>query len=241
MTGTYYEPFLGGGAAFFGLAPERAVLADLNTELIHLYKTMRDSPAALHSRLLAHQSRHNKRYYYATRASRPSGAVDRAAWMLYLNRTCFNGIWRVNQRGHFNVPMGTKTQVVFKTESFSEIAAALNCASLVAQDFEKTIQLAGLGDVVYADPPYTVAHNYNGFLKYNNQIFRWSDQIRLRDALKRAAERGARIVVSNANHESIRALYQGFGQVDVVSRHCVIAGVAHRRAPTDELLICQGL
>lgn len=241
ITGTYYEPFLGGGAAFFGLAPERAVLADLNPDLIHVYKTMRGSPTALHKRLAFHQSRHDKHHYYETRASRPSGEVDRAARILYLNRTCFNGIWRVNLRGEFNVPIGTKTRVVFDGESFRDIARTLEGVSLLAQDFEKTIQKAGPGDVVYADPPYTVAHNYNGFLKYNDEIFSWSDQVRLRDALKNAAERGARVLVSNANHESIQQLYGDFGQVHEVSRYSVIAGAADRRAPTTELLITEGL
>lgn len=240
ISGTYYEPFLGGGAAFFGLQPENAVLADLNPDLIHVYKTIRASPAALHQRLAVHQSQHDKRHYYQTRASRPSGAVDRAARILYLNRTCFNGIWRVNLRGEFNVPIGTKTTVVFKGESFRDIARSLEGVSLLAQDFEKTILKARLGDVVYADPPYTVAHNYNGFLKYNDEIFSWSDQVRLRDALKGAAERGARVLVSNANHESIRKLYGEFDQVREVSRYSVIAGAADRRAPTTELLISWG-
>ena len=240
IEGTYYEPFLGGGAAFFGLGPRRAVLADVNGELIHLYKTLRDSPIALHEHLVVHQSRHGKRYYYATRADPPCGAVERAAWMLYLNRTCFNGIWRVNRRGEFNVPIGTKTRVVFEGESFVDIAEALKGATFLAQDFEVTIQMAGVGDVVYADPPYTVAHNYNGFVKYNDEIFCWSDQVRLRDALESAAGRGARVLVSNANHESIEELYREFAQVDVVSRHSVIAGPADRRVRTSELLISEG-
>ena len=240
IQGTYYEPFLGGAAAFFGLLPERAVLADVNHELIHLYKTMRDSPTALHNCLVVHQSRHDKHHYYATRASRPPGSVDQAAWMLYLNRTCFNGIWRVNQKGEFNVPIGTKSRVVFEDESFSDIAKVLSGVSLRAQDFEKTIQMAGREDVIYADPPYTVAHNDNGFLKYNDEIFSWSDQVRLRDAVKGAAERGARVLVSNANHNSIKTLYRDFGQVDEISRYSVIASAADHRAPTSELLISEG-
>lgn len=241
VRGTYYEPFLGGAAAFFALAPKRAVLADVNCELIELYHVMRDSPELLHERLADHQSKHGKRHYYETRAARPSNKVDRAARMLYLNRTCFNGIWRVNRRGEFNVPIGTKTSVLFDGESFSDIAKALKGVALLVQDFEATIEMAGRDDVVYADPPYTVAHNCNGFLKYNDEIFRWSDQIRLRDALKEAAERGASVLVSNANHESIRELYGEFGQVDEVSRHSVIAGAADGRAPTSELLISEGL
>ena len=241
VRGTYYEPFLGGGAAFFALAPERAVLADVNSELIELYHVMRDSPQLLHEFLADHQSKHGKHHYYVTRASRPSKKVERAARVLYLNRTCFNGIWRVNRQGEFNVPIGTKTSVLFDGESFSDIAKALKGVALLAQDFEATIEMAGCGDIVYSDPPYTVAHNCNGFLKFNNEIFRWSDQVRLRNALREAAERGASVLVSNANHESIRELYAGFAQVKEVSRYSVIAGAANGRAPTSELLISAGL
>ena len=161
--------------------------------------------------------------------------------MLYLNRTCFNGIWRVNRQGEFNVPMGTKTRVVFDGESFGEIAEALKGAVLHVRDFEQTIEVAGGGDVIYADPPYTVAHNYNAFIKYNDELFRWADQIRLRDALRAAVERGASVLVSNANHKSTVKLYRGFGKVDVVPRYSVMAGAAERRAPTSELLISAGL
>ena len=237
VQGTYYEPFLGSAATFFALAPERAVLADLNKALIELYETMRDSPDLLHERLVGHQAKHDKRHYYETRAASPSDKIDRAARMLYLNRTCFNGIWRVNREGHFNVPIGTKDKVVFGCESFNEIAQILKEVTLVAQDFAATIKLAGRDDVVYADPPYTVAHNYNGFLKYNDEIFCWEDQVRLRDALKQAADRGARVLISNADHESIHQLYEDFAEMDEVSRHSVIAGTANGRVPTTELLI----
>ena len=241
IEGTYYEPFLGGAAVFFAVAPGKAVLADVNEDLIELYEAMRDSPAILHERLSVHHQRHDTEYYYETRAACPSDAIDRAARMLYLNRTCFNGIWRVNRNGEFNVPVGTKTNVVFEDESFSEIAKALEGTDLHKQDFEKTIGMAGKGDVVYADPPYTVAHNDNGFLKYNDKIFSWADQIRLRDTLRAALQRGARVIVTNANHKSIRKLYRLFGNPDVVLRHSVIAGAREKRAQTSELLISAGL
>lgn len=240
VQGTYYEPFLGSAAVFFALAPTKAVLSDINGDLVELFEAMRDSPVVLQERLSVHQARHNKEYYYQTRAYRPADVIDRAARMLYLNRTCFNGIWRVNHQGEFNVPIGTKTSVVFDGESFSDIAEVLKGVELHVQDFEKTIRLAGHGDVIYADPPYTVAHNNNGFTKYNDKIFSWADQIRLRDALKAALKRGASTVVSNAHHKSVRRLYQGFETVDVICRNSVIAGVGEGRGPTSELLISAG-
>lgn len=236
----YFEPFLGGGAVFFGLQPRTAVLSDLNPELIQLYRVVREDPDGLERLLHLHQTNHNKEYYYKTRAQKPTCPVEQAAWMLYLNRTCFNGLYRVNRRGEFNVPIGTKTRVVFENESFKELSNALSGADLKSQDFEKTIRQASKDDFIYVDPPYTVAHNFNGFIKYNDNIFSWEDQVRLRDSLDDAATRGAKIIVSNANHDSIRELYDGFGELMELPRYSVIAGPAGRRVPTSELLICAG-
>lgn len=237
----YLEPFLGGGAVFFGVRPDKAVLSDLNSDLIQLYRVVRDEPERLEALLAEHQKMHGKEYYYATRASKPESAIEQAAWMLYLNRTCFNGLYRVNKKGEFNVPIGTKTAVVFEDESFQVLSKALSNAELKTQDFESTIEDAGGGDFVYVDPPYTVAHNLNGFLKYNDHIFSWDDQVRLRNSLENAATRGARIVVSNANHSSIRDLYDGFGELKELPRYSVIAGPAGKRVPTSELLYCVGV
>lgn len=237
----YFEPFLGGGAVFFGVRPNRAVLSDLNGDLIQLYRMVRDEPSMLKVLLTGHQKKHSKDHYYATRASKPKGELEQAAWMLYLNRTCFNGLYRVNKRGEFNVPIGTKSTVVFEDECFHALSRSLANADLKTQDFEKTIEGAGKGDFVYVDPPYTVAHNFNGFLKYNDHIFSWDDQVRLRNSLDDAASRGARIVVSNANHSSIKELYAGFGKLTELPRYSVIAGPAAKRVPTSELLYCVGV
>lgn len=237
----YLEPFLGGGAVFFGVRPEKAVLSDLNPDLVQLYCMVRDEPTQLECLLAEHQEKHDKEHYYATRASKPEIGIEQAAWMLYLNRTCFNGLYRVNKRGDFNVPIGTKSTVMFKDESFPAFSKALSNAELKTQDFEKSIEDAGKGEFVYVDPPYTVAHNFNGFLNYNDHIFSWYDQNRLRNSLEDAATRGARIVVSNANHSSIRELYKGFGELKELPRYFVIAGPAGKRVPTSELLFCVGV
>ncbi|WP_170403754.1 DNA adenine methylase [Ruegeria arenilitoris] len=237
---TYLEPFLGGGAVFFGLQPKSAVLTDLNGDLIELYQVVRDMPSEVQDKLSKHQLRHSKEYYYEVRAEVPECRIDRAARFLYLNRTCFNGLYRVNRRGEFNVPIGTKTKVLFETESFHDLSSSLSQAELSVADFESTIDRARKGDLLYVDPPYTVAHNFNGFVKYNDNIFSWEDQVRLRDSLDRAAERGAAIIVSNANHTSIDELYADFGTKHEMPRHSVIAGPSGRRVPTSELLFCVG-
>ena len=233
---SYYEPFLGGGAVFFGLNPAKAILSDLNKDLIELYQMVRNRPDDLLAKLSDHHINHSKDHYYETRSLFPIDPIERAARMLYLNRTCFNGLYRVNKRGEFNVPIGTKSKVVFEDESFARLSNSLMRADLFAQDFQVTLREAGKGDFVYVDPPYTVAHNFNGFLKYNDNIFSWDDQVRLRNLLEDAAIRGANIVVSNANHKSIRDLYQGFGKLKELPRYSVIAGPSNRRVPTSELL-----
>lgn len=234
----YFEPFLGGGAVFFALRPGAAVLSDLNPDLIDLYKVLKEDWQSLFDGLAGHQKMHCKEYYYEIRNSEPRGRLERASRFLYLNRTCFNGLYRVNLAGKFNVPIGTKTKIIFEDESFKELSEALSNSELEVSDFESTIRRASRGDFLYVDPPYTVAHNFNGFLKYNDSIFSWDDQIRLRVALEDAALRGVSIIVSNANHVSIKELYRDFGQTIELPRHSVIAGPSGRRVRTSELLFC---
>ena len=162
--------------------------------------------------------------------------VKRAARLIYLNRTCWNGLYRVNRQGEFNVPIGTKTQVLLESDCFSAISDQLRMTEIRHSDFEATIDEASVGDLVFVDPPYTVKHNLNGFLKYNDKIFSWQDQVRLRDAVDRASGRGAYIVVTNANHKSLRDLYAGFSQAPL-ARQSVLSGLAKSRGLTEELLI----
>jgi DNA adenine methylase len=237
----YIEPFLGGGAIFFHLAPTRAILSDVNAELIHLYTVLRDSPRDLMELMLHHHSEHSSTHYYYIRAQVPDGEIERAARTMYLNRTCWNGLYRVNLKGAFNVPIGTKSTVVFEHENFEEISRRLQSVEIVCCDFEPTIQQAGSGDFVFVDPPYTVRHNLNGFIKYNETLFGWEDQIRLRDAIAAAVDRGASIVVTNADHESVRELYEGICEYRSVKRASVLASESARRGQTTEALFSANL
>ncbi|MGC6331393.1 DNA adenine methylase [Rhizorhabdus sp. FW153] len=232
----YVEPFLGGGAMFFHLKPATAILSDINAELIELYAVVRDQPEALRRLMAAHQQQHSTDYYYSTRAAVPCSQIERAARTLYLNRTCWNGLYRVNLRGEFNVPIGTKTTVLFADETFEVASEALRGANLMCCDFETTIETTGVGDFIFIDPPYTVQHNLNGFLKYNERIFSWADQIRLRDCVAAAITRGAAVAVTNADHESVRALYSGICEYRQLRRSSVLAGDANRRGQTTEAL-----
>jgi len=146
-------------------------------------------------------------------------------------------LYRVNLKGHFNVPRGTKSTVLFDTDDFVATSAALKDAELFAQDFAKTMAHARRGDFVYVDPPYTVKHTYNGFAKYNDKIFSWEDQVRLRNSVTAAIERGALVAISNADHDSVIELYRNIGARRKLSRKSVIAGSAMNRGTVDELLI----
>lgn len=232
----YFEPFLGSGAAFFSLAPTCAVLSDVNAELINLYQVVRDHPNELQQHLALHHANHSKDHYYSTRASVPDDLIKRAARTLYLNRTCWNGLYRVNTRGEFNVPIGTKTAVIYMHENFGAYSEQLKLAELISCDFEETIGRAGAGDFVFVDPPYTVKHNLNGFVKYNEELFGWSDQVRLRNALAAATERGASVALTNADHDSIKELYADLFGYRQLRRHTVLSGLRKGRGPTTEAL-----
>ena len=233
----YLEPFLGAGAVFFHLIPRRAILSDKNPDLINLYQCLKRDPGTIEERLALLQPKHCSALYYRLRKREPSAPIDRAVRFLYLNRTCFNGIYRVNLNGEFNVPIGSKTLIGFPAGYLSDVGKRLRNATVRQADFEKTLADARSGDLVFIDPPYTVMHNNNNFVKYNSSLFSWADQIRLSLAIKRASARGASIMLSNANHPSVKALYRGFGNHYQITRSSVLSANASFRRHTTELLI----
>ncbi len=237
ISGKYIEPFLGSAAAYFSIRPAKALLSDTNPELIITYEAIRSNPQRIEDLLTSHQRNHSPEYYYRMRDYRPRCEFRRAARFIYLNRTCWNGLYRVNLDGRFNVPIGSKKNVLMPSDDWHLIARVLGSAQLVCCDFEATIDQASAGDFVFADPPYTVKHNHNGFIKYNNSLFSWTDQIRLRDALLRAKKRGARIVVTNADHQSLRDMYAKDFLLESMTRASVLAASAAYRGRYEELLI----
>jgi DNA adenine methylase len=233
----YYEVFLGSGAVFFSMRPRQATLSDLNEELIECYSVLRDEWQNVVDRLHYHQRHHTKDYYYEVRNSKPRLLANRAARFIYLNRTCWNGLYRVNLRGEFNVPVGTKTNILLEVDNFEKLSTLLKTTKLLAADFEGVIDKARSGDFIFADPPYTVRHNCNGFVKYNEKIFRWEDQIRLRDSLVRASSRGCLVLLTNANHPSIIELYENDFELISLSRSSVIAADSKNRGMYEELVV----
>jgi DNA adenine methylase len=232
----YIEPFVGSAAAYFAINPKRALLADKNIELVNFYNVLKSEPENLRKKMLIHSNLHSRTYYYKLRQSKPRTAVGRAAKFLYLNRTCWNGLYRENRRGEFNVPIGTKTSVILESDDFHRISHILSNTEIVASDFEPIIGQAQSGDLIFVDPPYTVAHNNNGFVKYNQKIFSWDDQLRLAANIKCAVRRGVLVVVTNASHDSVRDLYREFRQ-SVVARPSVIAGSSSARSSYQEVVV----
>lgn len=232
----YIEPFLGSGAVFFKLAPQKAILADLNKELIDTYRAIKNDWHQVFSRLQIHHELFNKDYYYKIRNSKPANLYDRAARLIFLNRTCWNGLYRVNLKGVFNVPIGTKVAVIQEDDDFEKISKFLKKAKLYNDDFAVIIDKARENDLIFVDPPYTVRHDNNGFIKYNEKLFSWDDQIRLRNALVRAKQRGAKVIMTNANHKSIQKLYKNNFELLTVNRNSVLSGKSEYRGTVSELI-----
>lgn len=233
----YFEPFLGSGAMFFGIAPKDAVLSDANEELIEAYEALKEDWSAVYKKLIEHDRNHDAGYYYRIREQAPRIPHTRAARFIYLNRTCWNGLYRVNRNGVFNTPIGSKKSALLDSDDFEQIAMRLKMAELNASDFELNVDRASTGDLVFADPPYTVRHQYNGFVKYNEKLFSWDDQERLCAALIRAKGRGASIICTNADHASIRELYGPHFKLIPRLRFSAIAGQGGARGNYAELCI----
>jgi len=234
----YYEPFLGGGAVFFFLQPSQAILSDLNGELIELYQVMRDEHSKLAQYMREHQRLHCKEYYYKIRSEHFEDPIQSASRFLYLNRMCYNGMYRVNKAGQFNVPIGTKQNCIYDIDQFKEYSTLLSDVKLAAKDFASTIDGIERNDFIFVDPPYTMLHNQNGFINYNENLFTWADQERLLIKLCEARNRGAYVLGTNAHCDALKKMYLAKGfHVKVLERFNVISGKADKRRKQDELLI----
>jgi len=233
----YIEPFAGGAAVFFHCQPTNAILADSNPDLIGTYEALKADWKKVYEKLRAHHRSHSDEYYYRVRSSKPRTLFTQAAKFIYLNRTCWNGLYRVNRLGQFNVPKGTKESVIMSTDNFPAVSQVLQNADLRCAGFEETIGEAGKGDLLFVDPPYTVRHNYNGFVKYNEKLFSWEDQEALHESVLDARYRGAIIVMTNANHPSIKKLYKDDFDIRVVRRYSAISSKSSSRSDFEELVI----
>ncbi len=232
----YHEPFLGGASIFLGLPPfPKAHVGDMNAELITTFRAIRDHPEELAETVRSHAN--DSETYYRIRGSSPEWALDRAARFIYLNHTSFNGIYRVNLAGQYNVPFGDRPFPQIPTaEHLRRVSERLQGATLHHRDFGKCGHNVGERDLVFLDPPYTVAHNFNGFVKYNQRLFAFDDQRRLSKLIDVIKDKGAYYVLTNARHESIAKLFDKGDPVMETSRKNVIGGVGAERGSTTEYL-----
>jgi DNA adenine methylase len=233
----YHEPFVGGGALFFAVAPRRAVLSDNNGELIHCYRQVRDDPYRVLDALARHV--YEKAHYQNVRALDPLRLTpaQRAARFIYLNKTCFNGLWRVNRAGRFNVPIGRYRNPRFRDPSSLITASeALRTVEILHAPFEDALGKAAPGDFVYLDPPYDPVSATSSFASYTAEGFAWDDQKRLAHACVALNRRGVRFLLSNSATGRVRELYRGFEQ-RMVRAPRFINSKAESRGRVDELLV----
>lgn len=248
--GTYYEPFLGGGAVFFALEPTRAILSDTNAPLVYAYRAVMeelDDLIEALSLLVPPRSRleyeeHRRTFNQLALARRRLGKSDRiqlAALLIWLNHTCFNGLYRVNSKGEFNVPMGSyKRPRIYSPIELEAVSQTLRSSRAVLKiaDFERAVRPAHSGDLVYLDPPYQPLSATASFTGYTKKGFDDEEQRRLARVIHELVDRGVRIVLSNSSTEFIRGLYRDLDR-DVVMAPRAINCVGSRRAPVAELVV----
>ena len=206
--GIYYEPFLGAGAMFFELAPQKSILSDLNSNLIETYEAIRLDWFQVQQNMK--QWSVNRETYYKVRSLQPNESFERAARFIWLNRTCYGGLYRENKSGQFNVPYGggSRTPEILYKKNLLEKAGDLlkKNVTILDSDFELVIEQANTGDVVYCDPTYSNVKR-GQFDRYGANIFSWSDQVRLARSAERAWSRGVTVVISNGHFDDLIPLY----------------------------------
>ncbi|EGC23299.1 modification methylase LlaDCHIA [Streptococcus sanguinis SK72] len=217
--GRYFEPFVGGGALFFDLAPEQAVINDFNEELINAYRQIKNNPAELINLLIKHKENNSKDYYLALRSADRDGrisrmtGVERAARILYMLRVDFNGLYRVNSKNQFNVPYGRyKNPKIVDVDLLYQISEYLNenDIEILQTDFAEAVKDAQTGDFVYFDPPYIPLNETSSFTSYTHEGFSYEEQVRLRNTFKELTERGVYAMLSNSSSPLVEELYKDF-------------------------------
>jgi DNA adenine methylase len=244
----YFEPFLGGGAVFFSLVPKERkskwFVSDLNYDLMLSYMTIRDKVKELVSSLENHAQSYSKNqsvYYYKIREANPKGDIDRVSRLIFLNKTCFNGLYRVNSKGKFNVPVGRYVNPnIVNKENLFEVSKVLQSKdiSIKCQDFEDALKGVGHGDFVYLDPPYQPVSSTASFTSYTDSDFDFSDQKRLFTKFKSLDKKGVKILLSNSKSDEIIELFKEFSDgIIPINANRFINSVSQKRTGHTELLI----
>jgi DNA adenine methylase len=236
--GTYFEPFLGGGALFFYLQPKKAVLVDTNPELINCYVAVRDNPVKLIAALKKFINK--EEFYYKVRAQNTEDLepIERAARLIYLNKTCFNGLYRVNKEGRFNTPFGKRVNPsICEEKKLLAAHQALQGVQIVCDSYDKVVRTgAKAGDFVFFDPPYHPVGGSADFQRYTKEYFYEEDHIALRDLVKELVDRGVFVLLTNSNTDFVRKQYNGF-EYKVINTRRNISSKAETRTGQDLIVI----
>ena len=237
---TYFEPFVGGGALFFALQPKRAVLADVNERLIRTFKGVQNNVEEVIRQLESFRHRHTPEFFYEFREKDIDAGTDAdvAAWFIYLNKTGFNGLYRVNRDNRFNVPFGRYVNpTICDKDTLRACSAALAKAKLLVADFASVVKEARRDDFVYFDPPYVPLSETSSFTSYTSRGFGHQEQKRLRDTARKLKKRGVRVLLSNSSAPSVRDLYAEGFDITEVSATRLVNSKATARGAIVELLI----
>ena len=242
----YYEPFVGGGALFFALAPKHAVLGDMNEALIDMYQTLVFDVEGVIACLRQHKRQHTEDHYYEVRTwwneerSKCIDGVSVAAAFIYLNKTCFNGLWRVNKSGEFNVPMGDyKDPAIYDPDALRAAVNVLEKATLMVNEFDITAGNAKAGDFVYFDPPYVPISITSSFTSYTTGVFGEKQQVALANHARDLVDKGVHVMLSNNDVPLVHELYKGF-HIDVVQRAGTVSSKGSKRGKVNEVIITDG-
>lgn len=247
---TYYEPFVGGGALLLKLQPKKAVINDFNKELMDVYKCLRNKRyyKKLVECLKYHEEHHSQEYFYQVRELdrhpskfRAMRMYEKAARMIYLNKSCFNGLYRVSSKGYFNVPFnGKETVKIFDEANFENLHKYFHKRKpiMLTKDFVEATKTAKAGDFVYFDPPYDIADDKKiaSFTSYTKNDFGKEDQVRLAEHVKELTKRGVLVMLSNLNTELIRELYKDFN-IHIVKANRMINSKADGRGKVEEVIV----
>jgi len=215
--GTYFEPFLGGGALLFHMLTERneqkCSISDLNSDLVLAYTTIRDRVDSLISSLKSHERNYqkdSKSYYYSVRENNPRSEIEKTSRLLFLNRTCFNGLYRVNSKGKFNVPLGKYTNPnIINEENLRSVSSILQVSrvSIKCRDFGAVLRDAKKGDLVYFDPPYQPVSDTANFTSYTSKNFSFDDLSRLVELCQNLDEKGCNVLLSNSDSKEVSEMF----------------------------------
>lgn len=236
----YYEPFVGGGAMLFHLNHHKSFINDLNDELITTYEVINTNADELMKELDKHKEKHSSKYFYKIREMTPKNELEVASRFIYLNKTCFNGMYRVNSKGKFNVPFNGKTKdklVLYNEKNFSNLSQFLSSVNMYNMDFEEFLDLPKKNDFVFIDSPYDYKEGTIGFDAYQKDGFGQEGQRRLASKVRELDEQGIKFMATNHDTKLIRELYQGFKIINIKTNRVISAKGDNRKGTGDEVVI----